>query len=109
MNPTTYGIRRKGTAGVIGIVPAKVHAKPPSSNTYLEEYEEVPLYTEADIAELIHEAMMFRFLATHQNLYTVADLLKADQYVTLRRACEALMPLECANPGGKPPRETRSA
>jgi len=38
------------------------------------------------------DAAMFKWLATCPNLYVVADLLKAGQYLTLRRACESLMP-----------------
>ena len=49
------------------------------------------------VAELEQDAEMFRWLATYPNLYTVADLLRKDQYATLRRACESLMPLEGAN------------
>lgn len=42
------------------------------------------------------DAEFFRWLATFPNLYTINDLLKADQYVTLRRACESLAPLDAA-------------
>ena len=42
------------------------------------------------------DAAMFRFLAHYPNLHTVSDLLRKDQYATLRRACEALMPFDSA-------------
>lgn len=61
------------------------------------------------VAALEEDAEMFRWLAKHPNIYTVADLLRANQYVTLRRACEALMPLEGANTGDKPRAERTSA
>ena len=46
----------------------------------------------------------FRWLATYPNFYTVCDLLRADQYVTLRRACEALWPIDNPNAIAAQPR-----
>ena len=46
------------------------------------------------------DADYFRWLAVYPNFYTVCDLLRADQYVTLRRACEALQPLDAARGNG---------
>lgn len=42
-----YGMRRKGTEEIIGIIPNKIAAIPAKSDPYLAEFEEVPLYTEA--------------------------------------------------------------
>ena len=47
-------------------------------------------------AELQRDAAMFRWLADYPNAYTAVDLLRADQYTTLRRCCEALMPFDAA-------------
>ena len=49
---------------------------------------------QAEVAALREDATFFRWLAVHPNLYTVADLLRTDQYVTLRRACESLVPVD---------------
>ena len=38
------------------------------------------------------DAARYRWLTQYPNLYTVNDLLRADQYTTLTRACDALMP-----------------
>lgn len=46
------------------------------------------------------DAEFFRWLAVHPNLYTVCDLLRADQYVTLRRACESLAAIDQARGKG---------
>ena len=37
------------------------------------------------------DAERYRWLAQYSNLFTVNDLLRADQYTTLTRACDALM------------------
>ena len=55
--------------------------------------------TQAEVAALREDATFFRWLAVYPNLYTVADLLRADQYVTLRRACESLVPIDAAGEG----------
>ena len=47
-----------------------------------------------EVAPLADDTAMFRWLATYPNFYTVCDLLRADQYATLRRACESLMPVD---------------
>ena len=43
--PICYGMRQKGSTSIIGIIPPKVHATPATAKWYLENYEEVPLYT----------------------------------------------------------------
>jgi hypothetical protein len=50
--PLTYGMRRKGETAVIGLIPPKVHGIPPKVAEYLRDYEEVPLYSAATVAEL---------------------------------------------------------
>jgi hypothetical protein len=52
---------------------------------------------QGEVSRLREDAAMFRWLTRYPNLYTVADLLKSDQYVTLRRACESLMPTDPDN------------
>jgi len=63
-----------------------------------EEVFEIPVHEYRELLKLVErisaDAAMFAWLAQHPNLYTVTDLLRADQYVTLRRACEALMPFD---------------
>jgi hypothetical protein len=46
------------------------------------------------------DAEMFRWLAVYPNLHVASDLLRKDQYATLRRCCEALMPFEAPVPAG---------
>ena len=46
MVPACHGLRRKGTAAIIGILPNKIIDRPASSAEYLRDYEEVPLYTQ---------------------------------------------------------------
>jgi len=50
--PLTYGLRRNGETDVIGLIPPKVHANPPKVPEYLRDYEEVPLYSAATVAEM---------------------------------------------------------
>lgn len=51
----------------------------------------------ADALEAAGEdAEHFRWLGQCPNVYTVADLLRAGEYVTLRRACESLRPIDAA-------------
>lgn len=45
-----YGLRRKGETGVIGLIPEKVHKVKPTSEEFLRDYEEVPLYFHPAVA-----------------------------------------------------------
>ena len=56
----TYGLRRKGTTEVIGIIPAKVHAAAPTSKEFLRDYEEVPLYTHDQAREAVRANLAAR-------------------------------------------------
>lgn len=76
-------------AGVYGIGPT-VSVEPLYSHEQMDALQ-------VEVSRLREDAEMFRWLTRYPNLYTVADLLKADQYVTLRRACEALMPTDQDN------------
>lgn len=60
--------------------------------THPESYETRTLYTRPQPARDAKDAARYRWLAQYPNLYTVNDLLRADQYTTLTRACDALMP-----------------
>ena len=51
----TYGLRRKGTTDIIGVIPLKVHQHPPTLKKYLAEYEEIPLYTGDEVQKLQDE------------------------------------------------------
>lgn len=44
-SPVTFGLRKRGEAAIIGVIPAKVHAIPAKCPDFLRDYEEVPLYT----------------------------------------------------------------
>lgn len=39
-----YGLRRKGETAIIGLIPEKVHKLKPTSEEFIRDYEEVPLY-----------------------------------------------------------------
>ena len=59
------------------------------------------LYTHpstAASAQGLTDADYFQWLATFPNIYTAADLLKAGQYVTLRRLCKSLVSLDLTSP-----------
>lgn len=58
--PITYGIRRRGMKAVIGVVPAKVHAAPPTSKEYSDVYEEIPLYDQAIVDSLERSLNFYR-------------------------------------------------
>lgn len=66
------------------------------ANLLLEASEAIAALSQTAGVATSKDAAMFAWLERYPNLYTVTDLLRADQYVTLRRACESLMPTDDA-------------
>ena len=54
-DPVIYGLQRKGTQGIIGVIPVKIHQNQSPSPSFKNEYEEIPLYTEDVIQKLQDE------------------------------------------------------
>jgi hypothetical protein len=58
---------------------------------------EVAIVPRADFAALVADGERFAWLEKFQHVYLCADLLRKDQYVTLRRCVDALMECEADN------------
>ena len=80
-----HGMRRKGESAVIGVIPNKIAAKPPTAEWYHRYYEEVPLVLASDYAALAtrlaeSEARAEEYKAADESMQAEVGRLHAELY-----------------------------